>query len=78
MRTYQLEDTVIWKDHIKIDLRETGRGDMNWPEWLRIESLVELCHNSYVFVSSLTGNLFILEIWGYWMRLFACRVYSVG
>jgi hypothetical protein len=61
MRTDQLEDTAIWRDNIKIDLREPDRGDMYRLEWLRIESLIELCHNSDEFVSSLTGNLFV---WG--------------
>jgi hypothetical protein len=76
METYQLKDTVIWKDNIKIDRRETGRGDMNWPDWLRRESLMELCRNSYEFVSSLTENFG--EFGGYWMRFFVCRVHSVG
>jgi hypothetical protein len=41
MRTNQLEDVAMWRDNIKIDRRETGRGDMYWVEWLRIESLME-------------------------------------
>jgi hypothetical protein len=43
---------------------------VNWPEWRRIESIMELRHNSYEFVSSLIGNLFILDSWWYWMRLY--------